>query len=65
MNKHKMFRHKDATLEHTKPVTSDPHKVEHISHHKKKGHTHTVVSYHNKLLESSKFNAARTHTISN
>ena len=24
--------------------------------------THTVVSYHNKLLESTNFNAARTHT---
>ena len=33
----------------------------HCCHHNKKV-THTVVPYHNMLLESSKFNAARTNT---
>ena len=71
---HKRLRHKTATFEHTKPVTSDPHKVEHNSHNKRITHTvttatvatnyppktstvvtttrsHTVIPYHNKLLE--------------
>ena len=41
---HKRLRHKTATFEHTKPVTSDPHKVEHNSHNKRITHTVTTTT---------------------
>ena len=64
MNMHKRFKHKDATLEHTKPVTSDPHKVEHNSHNKRITHTvtTTTVATNNPPKMCTVVTTTRSHT---